>query len=84
MEIIGPEPACSRCRTAKKMAEKAAEKLSDEGYQVKVTKIKVNAKETISRYGVLTPPAIAINGIVKMMGKVPSMEAIERLIRQAT
>jgi len=81
VEVIGPEPACARCRTAKKVVEKVAEKLKQAGVNVKVEKVNIISKDVVSRYGVLVSPAIAVNGTVKVMGRVPSEEEIERLIK---
>jgi hypothetical protein len=83
VEVIGPEPACIRCQTAKKVVEKAAEKLEQLGITVKVEKANIISKEVVRKYGVLVSPAIAINGVVKIMGRVPSEEEIERLMREA-
>ena len=82
VEVIGPEPACIRCQTAKKVVEKAAEKLKQQGITVKVEKANIISKEVVRKYGVLVSPAIAINGVVKIMGRVPSEEEIERLMRE--
>jgi len=83
VEVMGPEPACIRCQTAKKVVEKAAEKLKQQGITVKVEKANIISKEVVRKYGVLVSPAIAINGVVKIMGRVPSEEEIERLMREA-
>jgi len=83
VEVIGPEPTCVRCQTAKKVAEKAAEKLKQSGLSVRVEKVNIISKETVRKYGVLLSPAIAINNTVKVMGRVPREEEIERLIRDA-
>jgi len=83
VEVLGPEPACVRCQTAKKVAEKAAEKLKQAGISVKVEKANIISKEVLSKYGVLVSPAIAINGVVKFMGRVPSEGEIEKLMRDA-
>lgn len=81
--MIGVNPPCARCKKAEENAQKAAAKLLNEGFKVEVVKLSVTAKETISKYGVLMSPAIAVNGIVKIMGKVPDVSIIERLLRQA-
>jgi len=83
VEVFGPEPACVRCQTAKKVVEKAAEKLKQAGISVKVEKANIISKEVVSKYGVLVSPAIAIDGVVKFMGRVPSESEIERLMREA-
>jgi len=84
VEVIGPEPPCMRCQAAKKSVEKAAENLKQLGIAVKIEKINIMSKETVQKYGVLVSPAIAINGTVKIMGRVPSPEEVEKLIREAS
>lgn len=83
VEVIGTEPPCIRCQAAKKAVEKAAEKLRQVGIMVNIEKANVMSKETVQKYGVLVSPAIAINNTVKIMGRVPSPEEIERLIVEA-
>ena len=83
VEVIGVDPPCMRCRSARKAVEKAAEKLRAEGRNVKIEKANVMSKEVIGKYGVLVSPAIAINGTVKIMGRVPSEDEIESLLREA-
>jgi len=82
VEVMGPEPACVRCQTAKKVAEKVAEKFRQAGVNVKVEKTNIISKDVVGKYGVLVSPAIAVNGVVKVMGRVPSEEEIERLVRE--
>jgi len=82
VEVIGVDPPCARCRKTEENAKKSAAKLAAEGVKVEIAKLDVTAKETISKYGVVASPAIAINGVVKIMGKVPDVNVIERLIRK--
>ena len=82
VEVIGPEPACRRCQTAKKVVEEAIDKLKHEGITVKVEKVNIMSKETVNEYGILISPAIAINGVVKVLGRVPKEDEIGRLIKQ--
>jgi len=83
VEVIGVDPPCMRCQSARKAVEKAAEKLRAEGINVKIEKANVMSKKIIGKYGVLVSPAIAINGTVKIMGRVPSEDEIESLLREA-
>lgn len=83
VEVIGVDPPCARCRKTEENTRKAAAKLEDEGYRIKVEKLNITAKETIAKYGVLMSPAIAVNGTVKIMGKALDVGVIERLLRQA-
>jgi thiol-disulfide isomerase/thioredoxin len=82
VEIIGVSPPCPRCKKTEENAKKAAAKLATEGVKVEIAKLDVTAKETISKYGVVATPAIAINGVVKIMGKELDSGVIERLIRK--
>ena len=43
--------------------------------------VKVQDIQTISNYGVLTIPALVVNGVVKVAGKVPKMEEIKEWIK---
>jgi len=36
----------------------------------------------MDRFGVVRTPAVALNGVVKIMGKVPDPGVIERMIRK--
>jgi glutaredoxin len=83
VEVIGPEPPCMRCQAAKKAVEKAAEKLKGSGITVKIEKANIMSKEVVGKYGVLVSPAIAINGTVKIMGRIPSESEVEKLLTEA-
>ena len=83
VEVIGVDPPCPRCKKTEENARKATSKLSEEGVTVEVVKLNVTAKETIAKYGVVMSPAIAVNGVVKIMGKVPDVGVVERLLREA-
>lgn len=82
VEVIGPEPPCTRCQAAKKAVEKAAEKLKQSEIKVEIQKANIMSKEIVGKYGVLVSPAIAINNTVKIMGRVPKEDEIEKLIRE--
>ena len=81
VEVFGPEPPCIRCQTVKKILEKVAQKLAPEGFNVKVERANIISKDTVSKYGVLLSPAVAINGKVRIMGRIPKEEEIEKLVK---
>lgn len=83
VEVIGPEPACMRCQAAKKVVEKVADKVKQTGIAVQIEKANIMSKEVVSKYGILVSPAIAINGVVKFMSRVPNEAEVERTIREA-
>jgi len=84
VEVMGPEPACPRCSRVLKNAETAASTLKPQGIGVSVTKRDIMSKDVISKYGVLTSPALALNGTVRVMGRIPDPKEIERLIQEAS
>jgi small redox-active disulfide protein 2 len=43
--------------------------------------IKVQDIKTITNYGVLVTPALVVDGVVRVAGKLPKIEEIKRLIK---
>jgi protein-disulfide isomerase len=43
--------------------------------------IKVQDIKAITNYGVLVTPALVVDGVVKVAGKIPKMEEIKKLIQ---
>jgi small redox-active disulfide protein 2 len=43
--------------------------------------IKVKDIKTISSYGVMFTPALVVDGVVKVSGKLPSVEEIKKMIQ---
>jgi hypothetical protein len=82
VEVIGIEPPCKRCKEAYENVLKAAESLRAEGIVVEVTKLDAMADETAERYGLVLTPTIVVNGVVKILGKVPDPGVVVRLIRK--
>ena len=80
VEVFGPEPPCMRCQTVRKNSEEAAKNMKKKGINVKIVKQKINSQETVSKYGILVSPALAINGTIKFMGRIPSSQEIEKEI----
>jgi small redox-active disulfide protein 2 len=74
IEILGT--GCPKCRETAKRAERAVREL---GIDVEV--VKVEDIQKITDYGVLLTPAVAINGEVKVAGKIPGVEEIKAWIR---
>lgn len=80
IEVIGPEPPCARCQAVKRTVEKVAEKVGKNGIPVSIEKRNILSKETVEKYGLLFSPALAVNGKVKCMGRIPSEEEVEKII----
>ena len=73
IQILGT--GCPKCKALTQNAEAAAKELGIE-YQIeKVTEI-----TEIMKFGVMMTPALAINGQVKVVGKVASPEDIKAMI----
>ena len=73
IQILGT--GCAKCAKLTENAERAAEELGVEAEVEKVTDIK-----KIMEFGVMMTPGIAIDGAVKVVGKVLSVEEIKKLL----
>jgi small redox-active disulfide protein 2 len=73
IQILGT--GCPKCKLLAENAEKAVKEAGIEAEIVKVTAIK-----DIMQFGVMTTPALAVNGTVKSAGKVLSPEDIQKLL----
>ena len=82
VEVIGVQPPCKRCATAQKNAQEAASRLKKEGIEVTIKKLDISSKETITKYGVILSPALAVNGQVRVAGRIPSPDEIVRIVKQ--
>jgi small redox-active disulfide protein 2 len=73
IEILGS--GCANCKKLESNAREAVEKLGIEAEVVKVTEI-----EKIVSYGVMSTPALVVDGKVKSIGKLLSVEEIKKLV----
>ena len=76
IEILGM--GCQKCNKLAKNAKAAAE---ETGIQAEFSKVE-NFKE-IAQYGVMTTPALVVNGVVKISGKVPSKDEILIILKSS-
>jgi small redox-active disulfide protein 2 len=74
IQILGT--GCPKCKKLAENAESAAKQLGIEYTLEKVTDIK-----EIMKFGVMMTPALAIDGQVKITGKVPTVEEIQNFIK---
>ena len=74
IQILGM--GCQKCSDLYENAKAAASELSIEAEFSKVQDIK-----EIMKYGVMTTPALAVDGVVKFSGKVLSKEAIKAYLK---
>ena len=73
LQILGT--GCPKCRKVAEVATKAVEDLGADAEIVKVTDI-----NEIMSFGVMLTPALAIDGDVKVSGKVPSLDEVKNWI----
>ncbi|MBW1649170.1 MAG: TM0996/MTH895 family glutaredoxin-like protein [Deltaproteobacteria bacterium] len=73
IKILGTE--CFKCNQAEKVVK---ETVSEAGANISVEKITDIMK--IAEYGVLTTPAVVIDGEVKSVGKIPEKKDILKWI----
>jgi len=74
LQILGT--GCPKCIKLMQQAESAARELGIEYEIEKVTDI-----EKIMSFGVMMTPALVVDGKVKVVGKVPSVEEIKEMLR---
>lgn len=74
IEVLGM--GCPKCNQLESRAKEAVKELGIEAEVVKVKDIK-----TISNYGVLITPALVVDGVVKVAGKVPDVKEIKEWIK---
>ena len=74
LQILGT--GCARCNALTTAAEKAAQSLGLQYELEKVTDLK-----RIMSFGVMTTPALVVDGLVKISGKVPSVDEIKTMLQ---
>ncbi|MEI8140444.1 MAG: thioredoxin family protein [bacterium] len=73
IQILGT--GCSKCKTLLANAEEAVKALDIEATIEKVDKI-----QDIMKFGVMTTPALVVDGVVKSAGKVLSADEIKKFL----
>ena len=74
IEVLGM--CCANCN---KLYQNVVEAAKQSGKEVEVSK--VEDIEVIAGYGVMSTPALVIDGVVKTTGKVPKVEEIKGWIK---
>ncbi len=73
VQVLGP--GCPKCVELAKRTEAAAHALGGD-FEVE----KVSELSKIMAYGVMMTPALVVDGEVKVVGQVPSVDEIKKLI----
>jgi small redox-active disulfide protein 2 len=74
IEVLGM--GCTNCN---RLYQNAVEAVKSSGKEIEVTKVEDIKK--IMAYGVLSTPALVMDGLVKAAGKVPKVEEIKEWIK---
>jgi small redox-active disulfide protein 2 len=74
IQILGT--GCPKCKKLAENAEAAAQELGLDFELAKVTDI-----NEIMKFGVMMTPALAVDGEVKVVGKVPDTEEIKAMLK---
>ena len=74
LQILGT--GCPKCRLLAEAAETAAKELGIDYELEKVTDL-----NRIMGFGVMLTPALVVDGVVKVSGKVPSADEAKALLR---
>ena len=73
LQVLGT--GCPKCTKLAENTEAAAKNLGIE-YEIE----KVSQINEIMKFGVMMTPALAVDGEVKVVGKVPSPDEIEKML----
>jgi len=73
IQILGS--GCPKCRQLTAVAEQAAKDLGLQYELEKITDVKRYAE-----FGVMFTPALVVDGVVKLSGKVPSFDEARKLL----
>ena len=73
IEILGM--GCPKCKKLYENAQTAVKELNAQAEVVKIEDI-----QKITDYGIMTTPAIAIDGEVKAVGRIPAPDEIKKWI----
>jgi small redox-active disulfide protein 2 len=76
IQILGT--GCAKCNALTIATEKAAQSLGVEYELEKVTDLK-----RIMAFGVMTTPAVVVDGKVKVAGKVPNLNELKTMLQPA-
>ena len=73
LQILGL--GCAKCEMLARHTEEAAQALG-----LEYTLEKVTSALEITKLGVMTTPALVVDGEVKITGRVPTVESIKKLL----
>lgn len=74
IQILGT--GCPKCKKLAEVAEKAAQELGIDFELSKVTDI-----NEIMKFGVMMTPGLVVDGVVKIVGKVPNLDETKKMLQ---
>jgi small redox-active disulfide protein 2 len=73
VKILGT--GCPKCKKLTEVTEQAAKEL---GIEISIEK--VTDLEKILSYSVMSTPALVVNGVVKVAGRIPSSDDLKKML----
>lgn len=67
------------CCSCSKLYDTVKEAVAELGVEAEV--VKVDDMKAVLERGVMTPPALVVNGVVKVTGRTPGKDEIKKLLR---
>ncbi|MDD1752695.1 MAG: thioredoxin family protein [Methanotrichaceae archaeon] len=74
IEVLGT--GCAKCKSLLKNVEKAVQ---ESGVRAEI--VKVDSIQEIMSRGIMMTPGLYIDGEIKVMGRVPSVEEIKKMLK---
>ncbi len=74
LQVLGT--GCPKCRKLEELTRQAASEINLECEVLKISEI-----SAIMSMGVMITPALAVDGVVKVSGRVPSLDELKRIIQ---
>jgi small redox-active disulfide protein 2 len=75
IEILGS--GCSKCKATEEIVKKIVKKLG-----IKAEVDHVYDIDKITEYGAMLTPAVAVDGKIKVEGKIPTENEVEKIIKE--
>jgi small redox-active disulfide protein 2 len=76
IKVLGT--GCPKCKNLEKLTREAVEKSG-----IAATITKVEDIMDIMKYGIMTTPALVIDGKVVLKGRLPSVDELENILRSS-
>jgi len=73
IEVLGP--GCANCKVLYERTQRAVKELGLECELVKITDLNI-----IMGYRIMSTPGLAIDGVVRFSGRVPSVEQLKEML----